>query len=261
MSELAQMRYPDHMDSIFDELSDLTHLQRHTLKERYRFLMAEYRARCFLYSILFYTFRLTMTVGSLAVPALLSIQSAPGAPVSMYWVTWAISLAVTTSNGIMTLFKLDKRFFMLNATAERLRSETWQFIQLAGRYSGHHGHPHRPTHANQLTLYCTQLEKINMKRIEDEFIKTGDEAHTAPPSHPGQKPTDMVPSPPDQNLQTPGSKARDSISIVEDDDEGYSREAKEKSTIKEGGSIVVQMSAVQSPSDTRIAVLPDAPKL
>jgi len=270
MTEIVKMRYPDHMDNIFDELSDLSNLQRHTLKERYRFLMTEYRKRCAIYNFLFYTFRLTMTVGSLAVPALLSIQSAPGAPASMYWVTWAISLAVTTSNGIMTLFKLDKRFFMLNATAERLRSETWQFIQLSGRYSGHHGHPHRPTHANQFVHYCTQLEKINMKRIEDEFIKTGDEAHTAPPSSgaPGQKQSnDMVPSPPDQNLQTPGSKA-DSISIVEDyDDMGYPKETREtkdqdeKSTIKEGGPIVVQMSAVQPPDDIRVTVLPEAPKL
>jgi hypothetical protein len=163
-----------------------------------------------------------MTVGSLAVPALLSIQNGNTAPSYLYWVTWAISLAVTTSNGIMTLFKLDKQFFNLHATAERLRSETWQFIQLAGRYSGHHG-THKPTHVNQFVYYCSQLEKINMARVDDEYVNAGEDTRTPAPVKPSAdgsaaKPsTDtMVPSPADQsNLDTP---ARDSISLVEDDD-------------------------------------------
>lgn len=213
------MQFADHMDDIFDELKDLNDLQRHSIKERYRFLMEEYRYRCRLYSIMFYIFRITMTVGSLAVPALLSIQNGNTAPSYLYWVTWTISLAVTTSNGIMTLFKLDKQFFNLHATAERLRSETWQFVQLAGRYSGHHGN-HKPTHSNQYVYYCSQLEKINMSRVDDEYVKAGEETRTPAPVKPSPdaKPsTDtMVPSPADQsNLDTP---IRDSISLVEDDD-------------------------------------------
>ena len=215
------MQFADHMDDIFDELNDLTSLQRHSIKERYRFLMSEYRYRCRLYAVLFYMFRITMTVGSLAVPALLSIQSGSSAPSYMYWLTWGVSLAVTTSNGVMTLFKLDKRFFALHATAERLRSETWQFVQLAGRYSGHHG-THKPSHANQFVYYCSQLEKINMARVDDEYIKAGDDGTKSPPptkpADPSAKPTGdtMVPTPADQsNLNTP---IRDSISLVEDDD-------------------------------------------
>ena len=198
--DITRMRYADNMDHIFDELTDLTVIQRHMIKERYRFLMAEYRHRCRLYSTLFYMFRLTMTVGSLAVPALLTIQNTPGASVAMYWVTWVISLAVTTSNGIMLLFKIDKRFFMMHATIERLRSETWQFVELAGRYSGHYTHPNPPTHSNQYVYYCTQLEKINMKRVDDEYIKTGEENVNSPPQPGGipQASRDaMVPSPPD----------------------------------------------------------------
>ena len=219
---LKKMKFSDNVDKIFDEMDDLTLLQRYTLKERYRFLMNEYRYRCVLYSVLFYTFRITMTVGSLAVPALLSIQSTPGAASFMYWITWSISLAVTTSNGIMTLFKLDKRFFMLHATAERLRSETWQFIQLSGRYSGHHGLPHHPTHANQYIHYCSQLEKINMKRVDDEYIKAGEETHlpvTAGNARANQG-ISMVPSPPEPSQQTPGKEKpcqNDSITIVEEE--------------------------------------------
>jgi len=227
---MNNMRYLDHMDGIFDEILELTTLQKHTLKERYRFLMIEYRRRCILYATLFYTLRLTMTVGSLAVPALLSIQNLSTSSDSLYWFTWALSLAVTTSNGIMTLFKLDKRFFMLHATAERLRSETWQYIQLSGRYSGHYGYPHRPTHANQYTHYCTQLEKINMKRIDDEYIKTGDEIHSpaGEQQSANQKGIRDIPSPPDPSLQTPNQQIN-SITIPEEDDEmGYPKEESNK---------------------------------
>ena len=200
------------MDEIFDELKDLTLLQRYTLKNRYRYLMKEYTRRCLLYSALFYSFRILMTVGSLTVPALLSIQQASGNG-ELYWLTWSISLAVTTANGITTLFRLDKQFFTLHATAERLRSETWQYLQLSGRYSGHHGH-HAPTHANQFVFYCSQLEKINLKRVNDEYVKSNEENHGPPPSVKPQPNADMsVPSPPE--LETP-VRRKDSMSVVED---------------------------------------------
>ena len=204
------MRFADHMDDIFDRLDDLTLLQRHTIKERYRFLMTEYRRRCHIYAALFYSFRLTMTVGSLAVPALLSIQNSPGAANYLYWMTWGVSLAVTTANGIMTLFKLDKRFFMLHATAEQLRSETWQFVALSGRYSGHHGN-HKHSHSNQFIYYCSQLEKINMARINDEYVKTGDDTKQTAES----KKDSAVPTPSEKF--SPDSPSKDSVTTVEED--------------------------------------------
>lgn len=236
------MAFADNMDNIFEELDDLSELQRHTLKERYRFLMEEYRRRCHLYATLFYVFRLTVTVGSLAVPALLSIQNGNTTLPYLYWLTWGISLAVTTSNGIMTLFKVDKRFFMLHATAERLRSETWQYIQLSGRYSGHHGTHghHKATHANQYVYYCSQLEKINMKRVDDEYIKTTDDTHghvATKPTTDTQKPSGdlMVPSPADQSgSKTPNQSERDSISLIGDYDEEEERPEKSEKTEKSG---------------------------
>ncbi len=125
-----------------------------------------------------------MTVGSLAVPALLSIQSAANPADRMYWITWSISLAVTTANGLTTLFKLDKRFFLLHGVAERLRTEAWQYLTLSGRYSGHHGlkNGETPTHKNQYVYYCSQIEKIRMKHIDDEFIRQADVVSGQPAS-------------------------------------------------------------------------------
>lgn len=162
------------MTAMFDSLEELTEQQRATVKERYRFLLREYRYRCRVYAFLFYLLRLTMTVGSLAVPALLSLKvSGPDGEAALYWFTWGLSLAVTTANGITTLFKLDKRFFMLHAVAERLRTETWQYLSLSGRYSGHYG-SYRPSHRNQYVYYCSRLEKIRMSHIDEEYVRPAD---------------------------------------------------------------------------------------
>ena len=221
-----RMSHQDDMGELFDGLEDLTPIQRRAIKERYSFLMSDYRRRCRTYTALFYAFKLTMTVGSLAVPALLTIQNNTNGA-AMYWVTWGISLAVTTANGITTLFKLDKRFFVLHATMERLRTETWQFIELSGRYSGHHGTT-KPTHKNQYVYYCSQIEKIHMKQIDEEFIKNADmdQAHPPAASASGLSRTktltggDMVPSPADQaGLISPSSKTRrESQSTLGSDD-------------------------------------------
>ena len=169
------MNSQDDMTEMFDNIPGLTILQRESAKARYRFLLNEYRYRSCLYAILFYTLRITMTVGSLTVPALLSLKvDGPVGESALYWTTWAISLAVTTSNGLMTLFKLDKRFFMLHGVAERLRTETWQFLTLAGRYSGHYNTDEPPTHANQYVHYCTNIEKIRMRHMDDEYISAGE---------------------------------------------------------------------------------------
>lgn len=169
------MRYDDDMSPMIDTLEDLTNQQRETLKERYRFLLREYRRRSWIYAWMFYIFRITMTVGSLAVPALLSIKtyttSTSDIETPLYWFTWALSLAVTTSNGLITLFRLDKRYFSIYATTERMRSEMWQYLSLSGRYSGHFGGM-RPTHKNQYVYFFSKLEKIRMKHVSDEYLRS-----------------------------------------------------------------------------------------
>lgn len=202
------------MGPMIDALSDLTLQQRETLKERYRFLMREYRRRSWIYAWMFYVFRITMTVGSLAVPALLSIKTysdnASDIETPLYWFTWALSLAVTTSNGMITLFRLDKRFFAIYATTERLRSEMWQYLSLSGRYSGHYGGM-RPTHKNQYVYFFSKLEKIRMKHVSDEYLRSPVAADdkVGPNSNasigPGSPATALTPS--SQNVPTPPDPA------------------------------------------------------
>lgn len=148
--------------------------------------MQSMKRRCFLLSIYFNVSRFIVTVGSLIVPALLSIQYTGATPssqgvtntsIEIYWATWIISLLVTTSNGVVSIFKIDKKYYFLHTTYEHLRSEGWQYLELSGKYSGFYTPTEKPTHENQFIFFCHSVEKIKMKQIEEEYYKLT-EAHT-----------------------------------------------------------------------------------
>jgi hypothetical protein len=158
----------------------LSQPQRNLLIKRYLSVLKDYRNRKVRYSVSFHVLRTIITVGSLIVPALLSVQYTSGNTVTtsttisseVYWIVWVLSLFVTISNGIMSLLKIDKKYFVFHTVFEQLLSEGWQYIELSGRYSGQH----TPgvtvvNHVNQFTYFCHMIEKIRMKQVEDEYYK------------------------------------------------------------------------------------------
>jgi len=178
--------------ALIEALDGLTNFQKITLIDRYVTLLEEFSIRARTYSILFHFGHTNVTVGSLLVPALLSIQytnSLPGSNVQnismyIYWVTWAISLMVTMSNGILTLFRVDKSYYFLHTTLEHLKSEMVLYIYLSGRYGGHYTNGRKPTHANQYVFISHSLEKIKMKQVDKEYYRmleqNSDQTHPLP---------------------------------------------------------------------------------
>lgn len=166
--------YEPFQDAI--ETTDITELQKKIIKQRYITVVNIFSKRCCRLSYLYHSMRVIITVGSLFVPALLSIQytSANELATHIYWTTWTISLLVTISNGILSVFKIDKKYFFLHTTLEQLRSEGWQYLQLSGRYSGFYTPNEVPTHINQFTYFCHIVEKIKMKQVEEEYYKFTD---------------------------------------------------------------------------------------
>ena len=151
-------------------------LQKKAITARLQTMLEEYSDRTGRYSRSFHSLRVIITVGSLIVPALLSVQynvntAATQIDEAVYWIVWMLSLLVTISNGIVTLFKVDKKYYVLNTTFQHLVSESWQFIELSGKYSGHKTPSLTPTHQNQFVIFATNLEKIRMRNIEDEYYK------------------------------------------------------------------------------------------
>jgi hypothetical protein len=152
-------------------LVELTPVQKSVLKHRFMPLLYHLRIRTHRVSVLFHIGRIIVTVGSLIVPALLSIQMSGSGENITYWSTWTISLFVTICNALLTLFKLDKRYYYLHTCLEQLHSEGWQYIELSGKYSGFNTPTIPPTHANQFIYFCHAVEKIRMRQVEEEYFK------------------------------------------------------------------------------------------
>ena len=192
----------DELQRVLQDL-DLSNVQKQIIYSRYINIIEHLHKRVATYSRVFYLGHTIITVGSLFVPALLSIQNSNSSmSASIYWATFILSLLVTTCNGILTLFKIDKKYYFLHTTLERLRTEGWQYLGLTGRYSGQLVHNQVPTHQNQFVFFTHQIEKIKMKQIEEEYYKS-DEKTTQNPqgaNAASAAPHDLYPPSPDQPI-------------------------------------------------------------
>ena len=207
--ETSEERYESVLSTV-----PLQEERKNTIRRRYLPLLQDFTSRAHYYTLLFHIGHLIITVGSLIVPALLSVQytsSLADYQNNIYWLTWTLSLLVTTFNGILVLFKVDKKYYYLHTATERLRSEGWQYLALTGRYSGiltHH--KEEPTHENQFRFFCHYVEKLKMKQVEEEYYKYEEAAN---PAAPGQKPADGI-LPPSLNKEIAGMAPPDSVKEV-----------------------------------------------
>ena len=201
--------------NILDDL-ELSAVQKQIIRTRYLSILENFQRRSRNYSYLFFSGHFIITVGSLFVPALLSIQNSDKSytftgdsfSVQIYWSTFVISILVTIFNGILTLFKVDKKYYFLNTTLERLRSEGWQYFSLTGRYAGHPNTDNIiPTHNSQFLYFTHYIEKIKMKQVEEEYYKADEKVVQSPNgnqasnSHNGAA-QELYPPSPDQPLNT-----------------------------------------------------------
>ena len=144
--------------------------QRTIFEEHYISLIENSHYKCRKIACLFHTNRLIITIGSIIVPALLSIQynqTTTQFSTSIYWCAWILSLSVTISNGFLTLFKFDKQYFLFHATYEQLRSEGWQYLALTGSYNT----KDQQTHEQQFNKFMHTVEKILMRQAQEQYIK------------------------------------------------------------------------------------------
>ena len=191
---------------------DLSNIQKHIIQLRFIHILENFQKRTRKHSFVYFVGHFIITVGSLFVPALLSIQNANSTITSggtsfsanVYWSTFTLSLLVTICNAMLTLFRIDKKYYFLNTTIERLRSEGWQYMGLTGRYSGHLIGNAIPTHINQFVFFTHYIEKIKMKQVEEEYYKS-DESHTHGPSNGtaasrGTSTNELYPPSPDQPI-------------------------------------------------------------
>jgi len=159
------------LHDVFQSLKIQKH-KKAILQDRYLDVLHDFHRRSTYLTFMYYCSKIVITIGSILVPACLSIQGTP-AQNQFYWVAWIISLLVTICNGLATIFKLDKKFFFIHTTLEVLQSEGWKYAGLTGRYAAKEGEP--PTsHEDQFYVFFHMAEKIKMRQVEEEYWKSDD---------------------------------------------------------------------------------------
>ena len=187
---------------------DLSIVEKQIIESRYINILENFQKRTRNHGIVFFVGHFVITVGSFLVPALMSIQNSDKSyfydssifSINLYWATFIVSLMVTLFNGILTLFKIDKKYYFLNTTLERLRSEGWQYFGLSGRYSGNMTGDIIPTHRNKYIIFIHQIEKIKMKQVEEEYYKTDEKSiqHSPNTNQQNQNKSELYPPSPDK---------------------------------------------------------------
>jgi len=215
----------------------LNELQRAVMQGRYIPLVTHLRSRTAQISFMFHTSRIIITVGSLIVPALLSIQGVSNTNVSIYWGTWIVSLFVTICNALLALFKFDKRYYYLHTVLEQMISEGWQYIELTGKYSIVHPPHTSSTHENQFVYFCHSVEKIRMRQVEEEYYKIAESQNQESQGKPQMKAIALIPPTPQQGeLSALPTEIVDAVkkqlsnAKVEDGAEEEAREKDEKNS-------------------------------
>ena len=154
---------------------DLDDFQKKIIFKRYVRQVALYEKRTRNFGVTYNTFRTAVTVGSIMIPALLSIQNDEEHGNNIYWTTWGISILITICNGCITLYSLDKNYIVFSMIVQKLKTEGWKFFESAGKYKD-------KTHKENFVFFCENVEKLKMKQVnkEIEFIaqQGGDKSAT-----------------------------------------------------------------------------------
>ena len=172
--KFERLGYKDQVLDIINSLKLSSDTDKHILKSRFLYEVLNYDSRRNHTKKYYNSFRFIVTVGSILLPAILSIGQMDPEKLPKnfdrfsYWASWTISLTVTACNGFLQLFSLDKNYFEYAITSEQLKTEGWQFFQLSGKYEEYEDHKeaYRP--------FCKSIENIKRKQVEKEFSGKGE---------------------------------------------------------------------------------------
>ena len=119
--------------------------------------------------------RFVMTIGSILLPAILSIGQMDPTKLPRnfdtitYWTSWSLSLTITACNGFLQLFSLDKNYIAYSLVVEQLKTEGWQYFQLSGKYEN------AQSHGQAFKQFCKSVEGVKRKQIEQEYNGKGED--------------------------------------------------------------------------------------
>jgi hypothetical protein len=149
--EFPESNFRGRITAVITELN-ISEARRFTLLHRYVAVAELYERLSRRVDRVYACLRAVVTVGSLVMPALLTLQRDSEAGV--YWGTFVLSLVVTVSNAIIELFALQKRSRVYWLTFKKLESEGWKYAQSVGKYAGREPADTFATFVNNVETMC-----------------------------------------------------------------------------------------------------------
>ena len=171
--EEISLCYKERVLNIIKNLTLDSKHKKMIIKNRFLYEVMEYEKKRENTKKFYNAFRFIVTTGSILLPAILSVGQMDPSKLPnnfeniSYWFTWSISLMVTASNGFLQLFSLDKNYFTYAIVTEQLKTEGWQYFELAGKYEDF------KNHNEGYRTFCKSIESIKRKQVEQEFSGKG----------------------------------------------------------------------------------------
>lgn len=121
----------------------------------------------------YYRLRLITIVGAVIVPALVALTTLDGWPGTAAQIgTWVVSLVVAVSAAVEGFFQFGQRWRNYRSTAERLKTEGWLYLQLAGPYEAEAADG---SHAKLYRLFAARVEEMIQKDVDTYIAEVATE--------------------------------------------------------------------------------------
>jgi hypothetical protein len=148
---LNKSKFAKRFNRILEETDEnsLSVYNKSIIRERYIPMVNAMIMESIRSNIFYIVLQTTITIGSILVPALLSIEKKSSFfnftkeeeieyQQNLYWTIWSISLAVTLSNAIIQLSSMDKKYIMRHINVSHMKKEGWLFLEKSGKIYGHY---------------------------------------------------------------------------------------------------------------------------
>ena len=164
-SKLYREQFKQEICALIEQI-DLPDLQKQFMKARWldQLLWLEGRAQTTRNQ--YYFLRLLTIIGGVIVPALVSLNiNANDVQVVVGWLAFGLSQVVAISAAVEEFFHYGERYRHYRNTAEAMKIEGWQFLQLSGSYR------HARSYAEVYPDFAQQVENIIQRDVEGYFSK------------------------------------------------------------------------------------------
>tara|TARA_B100000795_G_scaffold222884_1_gene177915 strand:+ start:4336 stop:4926 length:591 start_codon:yes stop_codon:yes gene_type:complete len=151
---------------------DIEETKRKILLTRFLEEVIFYDNKATITEFFYILFSLIITIGSVILPALLSIQNINFSEDELidanykeriYWLCWCISLLITICNGLIQLLSLNKQYTSYIVVREKLVAEGWKYLELCDDYI-------EGNHKDNFTKFCERVENIKENQTEKESV-------------------------------------------------------------------------------------------